>query len=162
MLIRTSQLALTNRPFLTHLFRSTFRSSPLRAIRPAPTPPVTPIGFAAGIGHLQFLPQDHNLLQAAENLFRHAFRQIHKAVILMDINMPDVPTLEARLVGNSAHNIPGLHAMDMAHFDSEGLEGNAVRSALVARRLAPLGTILALAASRSLLTRLKARSVTLT
>jgi len=162
VLIRTSQLALTNRPFLTHLFRRAFRSTPILAIRPAPTPPATPVGFAAGIGHLQFLPQDHNLLQAAENLFRHAFRQIHKAVILVDINMSDVPALEARLVSNGAYNIPRLHAVDVAHFDSEGLEGNAVRSALVARRLAPLGTILALAASRSLLTRLKARSVTLT
>jgi hypothetical protein len=167
VLIRTSQLTLTNRLFLTPLFGRFFRPGMLRATRPAPTPPTTPIGFAAGIGHLQFLPQDHNLLQTAENLLRHTLRQIHEAVILMDINMPDVPALQARLVGNGAHDVARLHAVDMAYLDSEGLEGDVVGSALLTRRLAPLKPVITLVTSRLrsnrlVLTCLKARSTVLT
>jgi hypothetical protein len=109
----------------------------LPAARP-PTPLTTAPGLPVGVGDLQLLSQHHHLLQAAENLLGHPLRQIHKAVVVMDINLPDVPALQARLVGNGAHDIPRLHAMDMSHFDPESLEGNVVRPALLTRRLALL------------------------
>ena len=116
----------------------------------------TRVRFPAGVGNVQFLTHDPHLLQAAENLFRHPLRQIHKAVILVDINMPDVPAFEARLIGNGAHNVPRLHAVSVPHLDSEGFERNAFRPAFLARRRIKL--VVPLATSRPL----KVRSITLT
>jgi hypothetical protein len=148
----TRKLALTDRLRLT---RITFRRRMLRTAGFAATslPLAARVRFPARVGDIQFLTHDPHLLQAAENLFRHSLRQIHKAVILMDINMPDVPALEARFVGNGTHNVARLHAMDMPHVDPECFERDALRSAFLTRRGIEL--IVPLATSRPLkLTRL--------
>jgi hypothetical protein len=99
---------------------------------------------------VQLLPQHHNLLQAAENLLRHPLRQIHKAVVIMNIDLPDVPPLQAGLIGNGADNIPRLHAVNMPHLDPESLKRNAVGTTLLTRRLTLFKAVLPLTTRRPL------------
>jgi hypothetical protein len=110
----------------------------------SPTPLATRIRFPVGIGNLQLLAQHPHLLQGAENLLRHALRQVDKAMVIMDINMTDVAPLEAGLIGNGTNNVPGLHPVGMPHFDSKCLKRDAIRSTFLTRRLAPLETIASL------------------
>lgn len=94
--------------------------------------------------NLQFASHDPHLLQAAENLFRHALGQIHEAVILADIDVPNVAPFEASLIRNRTHDISRLHAVRVADFDAVGLELDALRrSARLAggRTLSPLSAI---------------------
>lgn len=79
--------------------------------------------------NLQLATRHPHLLQATENLFRHALGKIDEAVILADIDVPDVPPLEARLIRNRAHYISRLHAVSMSDFDTVGLEFDAFRRA---------------------------------
>ena len=50
-------------------------------------------------------------------------------LILADIDVPDVPSLEPRLVRNRAHNIPRFHTVNMSDFDAVRLEFDAFRRA---------------------------------
>jgi len=65
-------------------------------------------------------------LEVLEDLLRHAGRQIDKAMIFVDVDMADVAAIEARLVGERADDIPGLHAMGVSDFDPERLEPRAL------------------------------------
>jgi hypothetical protein len=148
------KLALTNRLRLTCLaFRRLLRTARFAATS---MPLATRVRFPARVGNVQFLAHDPHLLQAAENLFRHSLRQIHEAVILMDINMPNVPAFEARFVGNGTHNVARLHAVGMPHVDSESFERDALRSAFLTRRsielIVPLATRRPLKVTRLTLT----------
>ena len=88
-----------------------------------------------GLRNLQLASCDTDLLQTAENLFRHALGQIHKTVIVVDIDMADMTAFEPRLVGNGPHNVARLHAVHVAYFDTESLEVDLVRpAALLTRR----------------------------
>src|SRR5579885_3682360 len=74
------------------------------------------------------LPARHaHLLEAAEDLLRHPFRQIDEAVIFTDIDLPDVAALEPRLVGDRTDNVAGLHAMHMTHLHPEPLVRDVIR-----------------------------------
>jgi hypothetical protein len=79
--------------------------------------------------NLQLAANNTHLLQATENLFRHALGKIDETVILVDIDMPDVSPLEARLIRDRTDNIPGLHAVHVADFDTVRLKRDVARSA---------------------------------
>ncbi len=74
-------------------------------------------------------------LQIIERLLRHARRKIDKAVIVADIDVPDVAPVEARLVRDGTDDVPGLDAVVMPNFDAEGLEPQALLGAVVGSRL---------------------------
>jgi hypothetical protein len=88
--------------------------------------------------NLQLATHNTHFLQAAENLFRHALGKVNEAVILANIDVPDVPPLEASLIRNRAHNIPGLHAVGMPDFDAIRLKLDAGRRAFRLPRGSPL------------------------
>src|SRR6185312_1873288 len=90
--------------------------------------------LAARVHDLQLAPHDADFLQAAENLFRHALGQIHKAVILVNVDMPDMAALEPRLVGNGPHDVARLHAVHVTHFDTKSFEVDLVRPATLLTR----------------------------
>jgi hypothetical protein len=79
------------------------------------------------VHNLQLATDNTHFLQATENLFRHAFGKIDEAVILANIDVPDVPPFEASLVSNRTDDIPRLHAMRVADFDPVRLELDAFR-----------------------------------
>src|SRR5688500_2035082 len=84
---------------------------------------------------LQLRAADLHLLQLAEDLLRHAFRQVDEAVILADVDVPDVLAVEPRLVGDSPDDIARQDAVRVAHLDAERLHRRAVAGlALAARR----------------------------
>jgi len=86
---------------------------------------LAPARLARGIpdpGNFQLAPHHAHLLQAPENLLRHALRQIDKAVILADVHMPDKAPLEPGLVGGRAYDIARLHAVHMPNLYAEPLE----------------------------------------
>jgi hypothetical protein len=72
----------------------------------------------------QFLPHYSHLLQVAKDIPRHSLGKIDEAVVVADVDVPDVTPLEARLVGDRADDVAGLHAVGVAHFQTEGLEHN--------------------------------------
>jgi hypothetical protein len=74
----------------------------------------------------QLLANHAHLLQAAKDIPRHSLGQIDKAVIVTDIDVADVPPLEAGLVGDRADNVAGLHAVGVTYFETEGFEYNIV------------------------------------
>jgi hypothetical protein len=78
--------------------------------------------------NLQLATHDPHLLQATENLLRHALGKIDEAVILADIDVPDVPSLEPRLIRNRADDIPRLHTVSVSDFNTISLELDAFRS----------------------------------
>src|SRR5690349_16024339 len=55
-----------------------------------------------------------------ERVLGHAFRQVHQAVVVADINSTDVLAFQLRFVGDRADDVAGLHAMIMADLDAEG------------------------------------------
>jgi hypothetical protein len=88
--------------------------------------------------NLQLATHNTHFLQAAENLFRHALGKIDEAVILANIDVPNVPPFQASLIRNRAHNIPGLHAVGMPDFNAISLEFDAGRRAFWLPRGSPL------------------------
>jgi hypothetical protein len=74
----------------------------------------------------QLLTNHAYLLQAAKDIPGHSLGQIDKAVIVADIDVPDVTPLEAGLVGDRADDVAGLHAVGVAYFETEGFEYNIV------------------------------------
>jgi len=108
------------------------------------------------MGNLQLASHDADFLQAAEDLFGHAFGEIHKAVIFSNIHMPDVTSLESCLVRDSPDNVARLHAVQMAHFNPESLVRDVVLTTTLPRgRLAsPVVAGLLALATRSVFTRL--------
>src|SRR5580698_3734721 len=95
------------------------------------------------VRNLQLATHNTHFFQAAENLFRHALGEIDEAMILANVDVPDVPPLQAGLIRNRAHNIPGLHAVGMPDFDAISLEFDAGRRAF----WLPRGSSLALTSS---------------
>ena len=86
------------------------------------------------MGNLQLATHNTHFLQAAENLFGHTLGQIDEAVILVNIDVPDVAPLETRLIRNRADDISGLHTVCVSDFDTVRLEGYvAWRAARLAR-----------------------------
>src|SRR4029077_19479186 len=68
------------------------------------------------------LARNPHLLQDLEHVRRHAFGQIDESVILADVDAADVLAVQARLVGDRADEVAGLHAVVVADFDAEGFE----------------------------------------
>jgi hypothetical protein len=108
--------------------------------------------------NLQLATHNTHFLQAAENLFRHALGKIDEAVILVNIDVPDVAPLEARLIRNRADDISGLHTVCVSDFDTVRLEGDvAWRAARLARgALVAATTIRAVRARRTCITTMRA------
>src|ERR1700722_12558611 len=52
------------------------------------------------VDNLQLATHNTHFLEAPENLLRHALGKIDEAVILVNIDVPDVASLEARLIRN--------------------------------------------------------------
>lgn len=65
-------------------------------------------------------------LETVESLFRHADWKIHKAVIVADVDVPDVAAVDVRLIGDGADDISGLDAVCMADFDTVRFEPRAL------------------------------------
>jgi hypothetical protein len=86
-------------------------------------------GLTARVHNLQLATHNPHLLQATKNLLRHALGKIDEAVILADIDVPDVPPLEPRLIRNRADDIPRLHTVSVSDFDTVRLEFDAFRRA---------------------------------
>ena len=53
-----------------------------------------------------------------EDLPRHPFRQIDQAVVILDVDATDEPTLDPRLVGDGAHDLAGGHAVATPYLDA--------------------------------------------
>ena len=77
-------------------------------------------GGPPGQDDLQLTSNDADLLEAAEDFFGHAFGEVHEAVVLADVDMPDMTALEPRLIGDGPNNVARLHAVDVPDFDAEG------------------------------------------
>ena len=83
-------------------------------------------GFRRRLGRLlgdladpQLAARHPHLLQRLEYLLRHAFRQVDEAVVLADVDPPDVHALDARLVGDRADDVARLDAVYRPHFDAK-------------------------------------------
>jgi hypothetical protein len=74
----------------------------------------------------QLLTDHPHLLQVAKNIPWHSLGQINEAVIVADIDVPNVLPFEAGLVGDCADDVAGLDAMRVADFQAEGFEYNIV------------------------------------
>src|SRR5580698_4616155 len=71
------------------------------------------------LGHTadtQLPPNDAHLLQLLEYRLRHALRQVHVAVILANVDAPDMHSLDVRLVRDGPHDITGLDPMYGPYF----------------------------------------------
>src|SRR5262245_45939821 len=75
---------------------------------------------AIPLADLQLLLRDPHLLQVAEGLGRHAFRQVDQAVVVADADAADELRLDTAFVGDGAHDVARLHAMLVADFDAVG------------------------------------------
>src|SRR4249919_3841684 len=90
------------------------------------------------------LMRDAHALEVVHDLARHALGQVDQAEVVADVDAADVAALELRLVGDGADDVAGLHAMAMAHFDTEGFHarfGGAVL-AMFARRTRGAGRLI--------------------
>jgi hypothetical protein len=96
----------------------------------------------------QLLTHHAHFLQVAKDIPRHSLGQIDKAVIVTDIDVPDVTPLEAGLVGDRADDVAGLHAVAVAYFETEGFENNIV--ALVTLAASRPRTVVAWRAQRAI------------
>ena len=65
-------------------------------------------------------------LELVESLFRHALREIHQAVIVVDVDVPDLAAVQVRLVCDGTDYISGLDAVRMADFDAVRFEPRAL------------------------------------
>ena len=75
--------------------------------------------WRVGAADAQFLSCDTRFLQVAKDLFGHAFGQVHEAVILANIHTAYEAAFDSRFVRNRAHDIAGLHAMNMADLQAK-------------------------------------------
>ncbi len=82
------------------------------------------------VGDLQLAANNTHFLQAAENLLRHSLGKVDEAVFLVDVHVPDVPPLEARLIRNRTNDIPRLNTVHVPDFNTVRLERNVARSTL--------------------------------
>src|SRR4249919_4301587 len=92
----------------------------------------------------QRLARDAHALEVVHDLARHALGQVDQTEVVADVDAADVAALELRLVGDGADDVAGLHAMAMAHFDTEGFHacfGGAVL-AVFARRTRGAGRLI--------------------
>src|SRR5690606_5705629 len=80
------------------------------------------VGFA-GPRHAQRAARDTHLLQVLQHFRRHAFGQVHQAVVAADVDAADVAGFQFGLVGDRAHDIARLHAVLVADLDAEGFPG---------------------------------------
>ena len=53
---------------------------------------------------------------------RQTLGELHQTVLLEHPDAPDLTRLQARLIGNGAHQVAGLGAMGFTHFHPEGLK----------------------------------------
>lgn len=65
-------------------------------------------------------------LETVESLFRHALWKIHKAVVVADVDVPDVAAVNVRFVRDGADDISGLDAVCMTDFDAVRFEPRAL------------------------------------
>ena len=56
----------------------------------------------------QLLTDNPHLLQAAEDVPRHALGQVDEGVIVADVHVADVLAFEAGLIGDRADNVAGF------------------------------------------------------
>jgi len=82
--------------------------------------------LAVHAADLQLLTNYTHLLQVAEDISRHAFRQIDERVVAADVDVADVAALEPGLVGDGAYDVAWLNAVDVTYFQAEGFEGDVV------------------------------------
>src|SRR5690606_10185346 len=61
-------------------------------------------------------------LEVLQQFARHAFRQFDQAVVVADVDAPDVAAFEPGLVGDGTDDIAWLYAMDTADLDTEGFQ----------------------------------------
>ena len=104
--------------------------------RLAPAQSAWPRGSCArrlrGATDAQRIAADLHHLQLLEDVIRHAHRQVHEAVILADLDMTDVATVDARLIGDGADDVAGKRTVRIADLDAEGFQRR--------RRFAPATT----------------------
>jgi hypothetical protein len=74
----------------------------------------------------QLLSAHASLLQITEDLFRHAFWQIYKAVIFANVDSADELAFKARFIGNRANNVAGFDAVQVANFNAIGFALDAI------------------------------------
>ena len=82
---------------------------------------------------LELLTADPDLLEFLEDILRHAFRQVDKAVVLANHDAADVLAFESHFIRNGADDIAGLHAVRATDFHSIRFH---VRIVVLAARLA--------------------------
>src|SRR4249919_4070744 len=92
----------------------------------------------------QRLARDAHALEVVHDLARHALGQVDQAEVVADVDAADVAALELRLVGDGADDVAGLHAMAMAHFDTEGFHAlfGGAAIAMFARRTRGAGRLI--------------------
>src|SRR5450830_994834 len=76
----------------------------------------------------QLLTRNPNGLQLIQQFFRHGIWQVQHAVIVIDFNAADVFRIDARFVGDGAHDIAWFHAMLMTDFNTESLHAGVGRT----------------------------------
>jgi hypothetical protein len=110
---------------------------------------VLPWSLAIHAADSQLLSDHSHLLQVAEDIPGHSLGQINEAVIVADIDVPDVAPLEASLVGDCADDVARLHAVGVAYFETEGFEYDIV--VVIALAASGLTAAVAAAVSRTVL-----------
>jgi len=70
----------------------------------------------------QLLTNYAHLLEAAEDIPGHALGQVDEGVIVTDVDLADVLTLQARLIGDRADDVARLHAVRVPDLETESLE----------------------------------------
>jgi hypothetical protein len=74
----------------------------------------------------QLLTDHPYLLQVAKNIPWQSLGEINEAVIVADIDVPDMLAFQARLIGDRADDVAGFDTMRVAYFQAEGFEYNIV------------------------------------
>ena len=76
----------------------------------------------------QLLTSDPDAFQLIQQFFRHGIWQVQDAVVVIDFDAADVFRIDARFVGDGAHDIARFHAMLMTDFNTESLHAGVGRT----------------------------------
>ena len=81
-------------------------------------------GGIAETTDLQLLTRYPDTLQMRKHLVWHAYRQVNRGVVIVDLNAADIARVDASLVGNRTNNIAGLHTVAVANFEAKAFHAS--------------------------------------
>ena len=97
--------------------------------------------FTFKAGQVDLLATDEDTLQLLQCIFRHAFRQLNGAVVIVQADIADVAAADIGFVGDSANNVLNLNAIAAANFETVDIHLIGVGALTTTTALAAFSTI---------------------